>query len=110
MNVVDFEVVEGTTHYINIDCIDENTKERFYLDGYEVVFWLGNENNAHVIKKDISVADNTVTVKLKPEETIGKNLTYECRIFASNGDIFHVITGRIKILKPKIPVELLSKE
>lgn len=28
----------------------------------------------------------------------------------NGGDIFHVITGKIKILKPKIPVELLLKE
>ena len=109
MNVVDFDVVEGTTHYINIDCLKENTKERFYLEGYEVVFWLRNKNN-DVIKKEVTIVDNTISIKLEPEETIGKDLAYECRIFAINGDIFHAITGKIKILKPKIPFELLLKD
>ena len=110
MNIKNFNVVEGTTHYINIDCVHDDSNEKFYLEGYEVVFWLRTKNN-DVIKKEVTTIDNTISVKLEPEETRGKDyLTYECRILAINGDIFHVATGKIKIVKPKIPVNLLVIE
>ena len=45
MNIKNFNVVEGTTHYINIDCVHDDSNEKFYLEGYEVVFWLRTKNN-----------------------------------------------------------------
>ena len=45
MNIKNFNVVEGTTHYINIDCVHDDSNEKFYLEGYEVIFWLRTKNN-----------------------------------------------------------------
>ena len=110
MNVKDFNIVEGTTHYINIDCFHEESKEMFYLKGYQAKFYLCEKGKDTVKEKDVFIADNTISVKIEPGETIGvKSYDYECRIYKER-DIFHVVTGTIKILKPRVSVDCLIKE
>ena len=112
MNIKDIFITEGTTHYINIDCFDENTKNKFDLNGYKAMFFL-TDNDCHtgVIDKQVTIEDNTISVKLEPKDTMNKKeLRYECRIFAENGDVFHVCGGKINISKSKIPIECLIEK
>ena len=64
MNIKNFNVVEGTTHYINIDCVHDDSNEKFYLEGYEVVFWLRTKNN-DVIKFIISNKEDDDCILIK---------------------------------------------
>ena len=109
MNARNFSIVEGTTHYINIDCFHEDTKEKYDLTGYKVLFFL-TDNNCHTgfIEKEAKVSDNTIMVKIEPNDTVKKSkLQYDCRIFDENGDIFHVVSGEIRVSKPTIPIKCI---
>lgn len=112
MNVKDFSVVEGTSHYLKFNCRNAEDKTPFHLNEYKAMFFL-TDNDCHtgVIDKQVTIEDNTISVKLEPKDTMNKKeLRYECRIFAENGDVFHVCGGKINISKSKIPIECLIEK
>lgn len=94
--------MEGTTHYINIDCIDKKSGIGYNLTGYKAVFSIRKDKNV-AIHKDTEIHDNTVSAKLDPSDSIGQSVIfYECRIFAPNGDVYHVIYGHINVVKAHV--------
>lgn len=105
VNKVDMQIMEGTTHYINIDCIDKLTREPYDLTGHKATFSIKKENTA--VHKKTEIHDYTVSAKIEPEDSVGiKRIPYECRIFSPNGDVYHVVYGVIEIVKAPV---LLTK-
>ena len=102
-NKFEIRIVEATTHYINIDCIESVTNEPFNLDGFKATFVL--KHGDHKTYKETSIIDNTVTVKIDPEDTLGKKyIEFESRIFNEEKDVFHVCLGRIDVVEAVDPL------
>lgn len=102
-NVLDFTIVEGTTHHVNIDCFNNETQEKFSLTDYSATFILEDPTSNQLIRKNPTVADNVVTVTIDAADTVGKEtLEYECRIYDNSGHVYHVCMGTINVIKANI--------
>lgn len=104
VNKMNIDVVEGTTHYINIECSDKNNRSPYSLEGYTAVFKYVDQSKT--VNKSTTIINNIIQIKLTPADTIGKvRLPYECRIISnSNGDVFHICMGNIEVHKANIVI------
>jgi hypothetical protein len=101
-NIKDFDIVEGTTHTIKIKCLDEN-KQDFDLNCYRAMFVIVDSGIED--KKQIIIENNTINVKIEPKDTLNREkLNYECRIFNNSNDVFHVVFGKINVIKAVKPI------
>lgn len=96
-NIINIDIVEGTTHYISIKCMHEISGAKFDLNKYRAVFKYTDGNET--VSKAADVQGNMIIIKMEPSDTIGKkNLKYECRIISDvNHDVFPVCMGVIYI-------------
>ena len=81
------KICEGTTHYLNIDCFHDGSKNEYDL-------------------KEGIINNNNIVIKIDPEDTINKKeIKYECRAIAPNNDVFHIMCGKIIIDKSEVPID-----
>lgn len=106
-NKHDIDVIEGTTHLIRFSCSSDG--EPFNFNAYKALLVIidGDE----IRRKETTIKDNVITAKIDPSDTIGKNvLSYECRAFSNQGDVFHISLGDINVIKAKAPIIKYEEE
>ena len=103
------KICEGTTHYLNIDCFHNVSKNEYDLTDFTVLLCTKdvNSSNTHDITvKEGTINNNNKLIKIEPEDTVNKKeIKYECRAIAPNNDIFHIMCGKIIIDKAEVPID-----
>ena len=102
------KICEGTTHYLNIDCFHDGSKNEYDLTDFTVLLFMKDVNSSSTdditVKKGI-INNNNIVIKIDPEDTINKKeIKYECRAIAPNNDVFHIMCGKIIIDKAEVPI------
>ena len=105
------KICEGTTHYLNIDCFHDGSKNEYDLTDFTVLLFMKDVNSSSTdditVKKEI-INNNNIVVKIDPKDTINKKeIKYECRAIAPNNDVFHIMCGKIIIDKAEVPINLM---
>ena len=105
------KICEGTTHYLNIDCFHDGSKNEYDLTDFTVLLFMKDVNSSSTdditVKKGI-INNNNIVVKIDPKDTINKKeIKYECRAIAPNNDVFHIMCGKIIIDKAEVPINLM---
>ena len=103
------KICEGTTHYLNIDCFHDGSKNEYDLTDFTVLLFMKDVNSSSTdditVKKGI-INNNNIVVKIDPKDTINKKeIKYECRAIAPNNDVFHIMCGKIIIDKAEVPID-----
>ena len=105
------KICEGTTHYLNIDCFHDGSKNEYDLTDFTVLLFMKDVNSSSTdditVKKGI-INNNNIVIKIDPKDTINKKeIKYECRAIAPNNDVFHIMCGKIIIDKAEVPIDLM---
>ena len=105
------KICEGTTHYLNIDCFHDGSKNEYDLTDFTVLLFMKDVNSSSTdditVKKGI-INNNNIVIKIDPKDTISKKeIKYECRAIAPNNDVFHIMCGKIIIDKAEVPINLM---
>lgn len=106
MNFDTITMIEATTRYINVDVFNGD-RSRMDLEGF-VAFLSIQCDGSLTVRRQCEIADNIVSVKLKPQDTLGKyghDMQYEIRIVDNETNTALAIkTGKIKVNKSIDPV------
>ena len=105
------KICEGTTHYLNIDCFHDGSKNEYDLTDFTVLLFMKDVNSSSTddmtVKKGI-INNNNIVIKIDSKDTINKKeIKYECRAIAPNNDVFHIMCGKIIIDKAEVPINLM---
>ena len=103
------KICEGTTHYLNIDCFHDGSKNEYDLTDFTVLLFMKDVNSSSTddvtVKKGI-INNNNIVIKIDSKDTINKKeIKYECRAIAPTNDVFHIMCGKIIIDKSEVPIE-----
>ena len=105
------KICEGTTHYLNIDCFHDGSKNEYDLTDFTVLLFMKDVNSSStddITVKEGTINNNNIVIKIDPEDTINKKeIKYECRTIAPNNDVFHIMCGKIIIDKAEVPINLM---
>ena len=103
------KICEGTTHYLNIDCFHDGSKNEYDLTDFTVLLFMKDVNSSstdNITVKEGTINNNNIVIKIDPEDTINKKeIKYECRAIAPNNDVFHIMCGKIIIDKSEVPID-----
>lgn len=95
------EIVEATTRYINITCLNNDTEEPFDFEGYTVQTHLSFDTEKQYV--DTAIVDNILSYKIPAEISLGAERGIaETRIF-KEGDVFEVLRIDITVKKADQP-------
>ena len=105
------KICEGTTHYLNIDCFHDGSKNEYDLTDFTVLLFMKDVNSSStddITVKEGIINNNNIVIKIDPKDTINKKeIKYECRAIAPNNDVFHIMCGKIIIDKAEVPINLM---
>ena len=105
------KICEGTTHYLNIDCFHDGSKNEYDLTDFTVLLFMKDVNSSStddITVKKGTINNNNIVIKIDPKDTINKKeIKYECRAIAPNNDVFHIMCGKIIIDKAEVPINLM---
>ena len=105
------KICEGTTHYLNIDCFHDGSKNEYDLTDFTVLLFMKDVNSSStddITVKKGTINNNNIVIKIDPKDTINKKeIKYECRAIAPNDDVFHIMCGKIIIDKAEVPINLM---
>lgn len=96
-------MVEGTTRYVEIACLDEQNNP-FDFTGYTIQTHLGlNGRSSYDGYLETFIENNTVTFVIEAGLTVGMTSgSYETRIF-KDSEVVSVISGKITIKPSEKP-------
>lgn len=95
------EIREATTRYVNITCLDKETKEAFDLSEFTVQTHLSFESNRQYV--NTVAAENIISYKIPAEISKGtRKGIAETRIF-KDGDVYEVLRINITVKKADKP-------
>ena len=90
------ELVEGTTRFVQITCLDQDNVTPFDFDGYDVRTWLSLDGGMYV---PTVLAGNIVSYEIPAAASVGEeSATAETRIF-KDAKVFEIIHVDISIVK-----------
>lgn len=105
------KICEGTTHYLNIDCFHDGSKNEYDLTDFKVLLFMKDINSSNtddITVKEGIINNNNIVIEIEPKDTINKKeIKYECRAIAPNRDVFHIMCGKIIIDKSEVPIDLM---
>ena len=103
------KICEGTTHYLNIDCFHDGSKNEYDLTDFTVLLFMKDVKSSStddITVKEGTINNNNIVIKIDPEDTINKKeIKYEYRAIAPNNDVFHIMCGKIIIDKAEVPID-----
>lgn len=103
------KICEGTTHYLNINCLHDGSKNEYDLTDFKVLLFMKDINSSStndITVKEGIINNNNIVIKIEPKDTINKKeIKYECRAIASNSDVFHIMCGKIIVDKAEVPID-----
>ena len=69
------KICEGTTHYLNIDCFHDGSKNEYDLTDFAVLLFMKDVNSSStddITVKKGTINNNNIVIKIDPEDTINK--------------------------------------
>lgn len=112
MSSSNITIVEGTTKFINVDVLNGDGS-RMNLEGFTAFLSIACDNTL-VIRRECEIADNVVSTKILPEDTIDRvnhNMKYEIRIIGDEAKtVLAIQTGKIKVTDSIDPIIIEDSE
>lgn len=96
----DLSIVEGTTREVRFICEHDDELD---LNSCRVMFILLDDGKQ--IRKKAEIEDDVISTCIDASDTLYRDtLSYECRAFGENGEVYHVAFGDIRIIRAEAPI------